>query len=161
MITTFTNEEVRDALFENEQKAEEILKDKQKTQKTLGKAKKLLLKLRNMPVIGKIVDDIAETIEMIKDSVSGKYTLPTRVLVSALGGIIYIVSPIDIIPDIIPVVGWLDDAAVFMLVLETGLSLELNKYRKWKRLNQMIDDYKEESDIMDSDEEDAYNERTS
>lgn len=152
MITTFTDEEVKNALGKNEQKAEEILKDKQKTQKTLGKAKELLLKLRNAPVIGKIVDDIAETIEMIKDFLSGKYTLPTRVIVSALAGIIYIVSPIDIIPDFIPTIGWLDDAAVFMLVLETGLSLELDKYRKWKKLSHMIDDYKEETDIMDNEE---------
>lgn len=26
----------------------------------------------------------------------------------------YVISPIDIIPDIMPVIGWLDDAAVFM-----------------------------------------------
>ncbi|MBU1108153.1 MAG: DUF1232 domain-containing protein [Candidatus Riflebacteria bacterium] len=28
--------------------------------------------------------------------------------------LMYVVSPIDIIPDVMPVIGWLDDAAVFI-----------------------------------------------
>jgi uncharacterized membrane protein YkvA (DUF1232 family) len=52
--------------------------------------------------------------------------------VSALGAIIYLVSPFDLIPDFIPVFGFLEDAAVLTLVLGTGLSLELRKYREWK-----------------------------
>jgi uncharacterized membrane protein YkvA (DUF1232 family) len=149
MKTTFTDAEVKRALGKNEQKAEELLKDKGKIKGILIKARNLLKRLRKLPAIGKIVDDIAETIEMIKDAIGGKYTVPTRIIISALGGIIYIVSPLDIIPDFLPVVGWLDDAAVFMLVLETGLALELRKYREWKKVNDMIDEYKDDADIDD------------
>lgn len=28
--------------------------------------------------------------------------------------LLYVISPVDIIPDVIPVIGWLDDAAVFI-----------------------------------------------
>ncbi|HAE40934.1 MAG TPA: hypothetical protein DCG57_20225 [Candidatus Riflebacteria bacterium] len=28
--------------------------------------------------------------------------------------LVYVISPIDIIPDVVPIIGWLDDAAVFM-----------------------------------------------
>jgi uncharacterized membrane protein YkvA (DUF1232 family) len=52
--------------------------------------------------------------------------------VSALAAIIYLVSPIDLIPDFIPFAGCLDDVVVLTLVLGTGLSLELCNYRNWK-----------------------------
>ncbi len=44
-----------------------------------------------------------------------------RVLLSLLGGA-YVLSPIDIIPDIIPVLGLADDAAVFLLLIYLWIS---------------------------------------
>ena len=84
-----------------------------------------------IPVIGKIADDIATSIDLIKDFINGRYRrVPTRVIVSTFAGILYILSPIDLIPDFIPFFGWLDDAFVFTLILNGGLSLELDAYRK-------------------------------
>ena len=39
-------------------------------------------------------------------------------------GLIYVISPIDLIPDFIPVIGYLDDAAVVTLVLGLGVYRE-------------------------------------
>jgi uncharacterized membrane protein YkvA (DUF1232 family) len=41
--------------------------------------------------------------------VYARQRIHTFILIMAL---LYILSPIDLIPDVIPVVGWLDDAAV-------------------------------------------------
>jgi uncharacterized membrane protein YkvA (DUF1232 family) len=41
--------------------------------------------------------------------------------------VIYIVSPVDAIPDMIPVVGWLDDLGVLGLLIG-GLMRELDMY---------------------------------
>ncbi len=134
MDANVTEEEVKSALNEKEQQAEEQLKDEAKTRETLNKAEKLLDKLKRVPVIGDIVDDIAASIELIKDFIDGSYRrVPVRVIVSALAAIIYVISPFDLIPDFIPVIGWLDDATVFALVLSYGLGAELNEYRRWKR----------------------------
>jgi uncharacterized membrane protein YkvA (DUF1232 family) len=46
---------------------------------------------------------------------SGRCSLTDRVLV--LGALLYLISPIDAIPDVIPVVGWLDDIGVATAVL--------------------------------------------
>jgi uncharacterized membrane protein YkvA (DUF1232 family) len=33
--------------------------------------------------------------------------------------VLYIISPIDLIPDCIPVIGWLDDLAVLLYMIQT------------------------------------------
>ncbi len=133
MKTNITKEEAKRALVDKELEAEEMLKDKEQTHETLKNAEGLLEKIKKLPVIGKLADDIATSIELIRDFIDGRYRrIPTRVIVSTFAGLLYILSPIDLIPDVIPVVGWLDDAAVFSLILSTGLSVELNEYRRWK-----------------------------
>lgn len=50
-----------------------------------------------------------------------------------IAGLAYFVSPIDAIPDFVPVAGYLDDAAVISWVLYQ-LADEVNAYRRWKGL---------------------------
>jgi uncharacterized membrane protein YkvA (DUF1232 family) len=44
---------------------------------------------------------------------------PTKARIAALAVILYVISPIDIIPDFIPILGWLDD----LVILPLGLAL--------------------------------------
>jgi uncharacterized membrane protein YkvA (DUF1232 family) len=44
---------------------------------------------------------------------------------------LYVVSPIDAIPDFIPVLGWTDDSAVMLWFL-TGLVRESGRYVEWE-----------------------------
>lgn len=46
---------------------------------------------------------------------SGRCSTTDRFLI--LGALLYLISPIDAIPDVIPVVGWLDDIGVATAVL--------------------------------------------
>ncbi|MBN8707063.1 MAG: DUF1232 domain-containing protein [Bacteroidetes bacterium] len=46
----------------------------------------------------------------------------------AIGALIYLISPIDAIPDFIPVVGLTDDVGVILLAVSQVLS-ELKKYK--------------------------------
>ncbi len=46
-------------------------------------------------------------------------TVPTGVRVRLVLLLVYLASPIDLIPDFIPVVGYLDDAIVVALVLRS------------------------------------------
>ena len=41
----------------------------------------------------------------------------------ALGALIYLISPIDLIPDFIPVAGWLDDLVIVPLLLNLSINL--------------------------------------
>jgi uncharacterized membrane protein YkvA (DUF1232 family) len=134
MKSSISEEEARSALEAKEEEAIIILKDAKETDDLLGKAEKLLGKIKKMPIIGALVDDVTTTIELIGDCVEGNYgEIPASMIVSALAAIIYLVSPFDLIPDFMPFAGFFDDALVLTLVLGGGLALELRKYRKWKK----------------------------
>lgn len=57
----------------------------------------------------------------VKEGLTMGHTI--LVIVAIILALIYIVSPVDIIPDIIPVIGWVDDAIVALLVLGFALGM--------------------------------------
>ncbi len=71
---------------------------------------------------------------MLRDYFSGKYAeVPWKVIAAAVFALGYVIWPFDLIPDFIPVIGWLDDAAVVALVI-AAIEKELRKYCEWKGL---------------------------
>ena len=69
---------------------------------------------------------------MLKAVKSGKYQLSKWAIAAIIGAIIYVVSPIDAVPDFIPVAGWLDDGAVVTAVVK-GLEEVIKAYIKYKK----------------------------
>ena len=55
-----------------------------------------------------------------------------RLLAFCLLAGLYVLSPLDAIPDVIPVLGWTDDSAVVIWFL-TGLLRESGRYVEWDR----------------------------
>lgn len=63
---------------------------------------------------------------------SGAYRpLPWKSLVLALAGILYFLNPIDISPDVIPGIGFLDDAGMLALVVNS-IRNDLRQYLEWE-----------------------------
>ncbi|WP_405578564.1 YkvA family protein [Streptomyces sp. NBC_01190] len=54
-----------------------------------------------------------------------------KLLLLGLLAAVYIVSPLDAIPDFIPVLGWTDDGAVALWFL-TGIVRESGRYVEWE-----------------------------
>ncbi|MFC1500800.1 YkvA family protein, partial [Candidatus Zixiibacteriota bacterium] len=65
---------------------------------------------------------------IVSDYQSGRYRhLPVRTIWTIVFALLYIVGPIDLIPDIIPGFGWLDDAFVVGLVFR-AITHDLRRY---------------------------------
>ena len=70
---------------------------------------------------------------LLQDYWAGKYTsIPWKLIASTGFAVAYLVSPLDIIPDFLPIAGFVDDATVFALVISSFQS-ELNAYKEWKK----------------------------
>jgi uncharacterized membrane protein YkvA (DUF1232 family) len=69
---------------------------------------------------------------LLKDYAQGNYRkLPFWSVASVAAALGYFLAPTDLIPDFIPGIGYLDDAAVFALVL-SGIREDLKKYAETK-----------------------------
>jgi len=111
-------------------KAQEILEDKDKLQNLINEAAKKANNA-NGP-IDKIIEDFKLLIGLITDFKSGNYrNVPYGSIIMIVVAIIYFVSPIDLIPDFIPVVGLSDDAAVIAFVI-AQINSDLQAYKAWK-----------------------------
>ena len=80
----------------------------------------------------KFVKNIKLLFSVVKDYANGSYReISWTTIAAIIGTLIYIFSPIDLIPDIIPVLGLTDDAAVLALCL-SSIASNLKKYEIWK-----------------------------
>lgn len=85
--------------------------------------------------LGKQFESFGVMWSLLQDYWAGNYTsVPWKLLASIGFAVAYLVSPLDIIPDFIPVLGFVDDAAVFALVVSAFQS-ELDDYQAWKKKN--------------------------
>jgi uncharacterized membrane protein YkvA (DUF1232 family) len=75
---------------------------------------------------------------MFREMFRGTYRASFLTIVALIAGIIYILSPIDLIPDFIPVIGLMDDGVVFYFLLKR-LMYELNRYAVSRSRLKLID----------------------
>ena len=69
--------------------------------------------------LSKFMKDVKVYFKMLSDVFSRRYTrVPKGTVAAIIGTLLYVLSPVDLIPDVIPVVGYLDDAAVLTLCLK-------------------------------------------
>ena len=88
---------------------------------------------RHISVLQKYWKDVCEVFSLLKDWMAGRYpVIPWTVVATLVGALLYVLSPLDLIPDFIPVVGFTDDAWVFAVALSFA-GADLEKYREWKR----------------------------
>jgi uncharacterized membrane protein YkvA (DUF1232 family) len=70
---------------------------------------------------------------MVTAYASGKYrSVPWKTIMTILAAIIYFLNPLDLIPDIVPIMGFTDDFGVLVWVYST-MSLEIDKFLAWEK----------------------------
>jgi uncharacterized membrane protein YkvA (DUF1232 family) len=99
----------------------------------VAKEEKMKGFFRHVGVLQKYWQDVCDIFSLLKDRMDGRYTeMPWSIIASLVGALLYVLSPLDLIPDFIPFAGFLDDAAVFAAVMLFS-EKDLDKYRAWKR----------------------------
>lgn len=76
-------------------------------------------------------DEIEEMADMVDDAKNGDFFVPWRIIAAIVGTILYVICPIDAIPDFIPVLGWIDDASVVTACFSL-VSGDMEAYRQWR-----------------------------
>jgi uncharacterized membrane protein YkvA (DUF1232 family) len=84
------------------------------------------------------LDSFKDVVRMVRLSVTGKYPqLPWKSALSIVGVFLYFVSPIDVIPDFVPFLGFLDD--IFLLTkLFDWVSEDLSNFRDWEAKSGLV-----------------------
>lgn len=116
-------------IFENlNSKSNTIYHDNEKLQKLIINVRKIA---EENTTLSKLWSDIKLSLELSKDWIKGEYKdIPKGSLVLIIGGLLYLVNPIDLIPDFL-LGGFLDDAAVLAYVFKK-IGEELVTYKEWK-----------------------------
>jgi uncharacterized membrane protein YkvA (DUF1232 family) len=79
--------------------------------------------------------DLRTLVSLIKDWNGGTYRdISKKNILLAIAALLYFISPLDTIPDFLGAVGFTDDAAVILFVLNT-MRKELERYREWRGHN--------------------------
>jgi len=104
-------------------------------------AKQVMGKLQTVGFRGNMAEftnNVQLLIRMVRAYASGEYKgLPWKSLVSIVAVLIYFVSPIDIIPDFLPVIGITDDVALVIWLIKT-LGSDISKFGEWEKRNKSI-----------------------
>lgn len=129
IIKVITVKKLKKALDTNSEEAKATINNEDKFERLI---QRLENKLKLIPHIGKYISDIACMVSLVKSYIKKEYTdIPIGTIISIVSTLIYIVSPIDLIPDPIPGVGYIDDIMLFGWVLKSIRS-DVEEYKKWR-----------------------------
>lgn len=79
-----------------------------------------------------VMDNAYLLFNMCLDAIKGRYKIQSKTLIMIVSVALYIVAPLDFIPDIVPGVGQVDDISILVYVINACNS-ELNLYANWKQ----------------------------
>lgn len=111
--------------MKNERKFDELL---ERTEKKLKVVPKIGEKLAHVPVF----------IQLLKFYILKEYTrIPIGSVLAIASALLYFVSPLDLIPDFIPVAGYIDDVGVLAVCLPL-VDSDIKEFKQWRDSNKQI-----------------------
>jgi len=81
-----------------------------------------------------IKKDLLLLVRLIKRWSKGEYKdVSKKTIISVIATLLYFVNPIDLIPDLLPIIGFTDDTAILLYVLNL-IGHEIDSFKEWERL---------------------------
>jgi len=124
---------ISDVVEKTKSKAEEYARNPEKSKKLLDEAlKKAKEKEKDKGPLTDLWNNLTALFRLLQAYIRHEYTdIPWGSLILVVVAIIYFVSPLDLIPDWIPVAGYLDDAAVIAFVI-AQVKTDINNFLQWE-----------------------------
>jgi len=106
------------------------IKDPQKSSYMLAAVKDYAKTKKHL--IQHFKDDLQTLICLLRDWSKGKYTdVPAHTILLVVAALLYFLSPLDTIPDFFGAIGFTDDAAVVLFMLN-AIKNEISHYKDWR-----------------------------
>ncbi|BBM42838.1 hypothetical protein JCM16777_1088 [Leptotrichia wadei] len=106
--------------------------------KLYEKYKKIKIAAEDLKKAGKLKNNLGAVttkfellVRMVKSDRRGEFKIPTMDKVKIAGAIIYVISTIDAVPDILPIIGFGDDIGVVAYVI-SKLGNLISEYEKFE-----------------------------
>lgn len=125
----FSNIDFQKILNDLQDQAMDLLNNSEQLEKFLQKLEK---KLELIPYVGDELAVVPTFISLLRSYMLKEYTdIPLGSVIAIVVALIYFLSPFDIIPDAVPIVGHVDDGLVIIACLNLVKS-DMEDYRKWR-----------------------------
>jgi len=120
------------ALKSGYDKAEKMLKDDKEIERLLQRLEK---KMKVVPMVGNHLATVPLMVSLLRSYVFGDYKdIPIGSIIAIVSALVYFVSPIDLIPDVIPGAGHIDDGLV-VLACWNLVKSDADEYKEWRKKN--------------------------
>ena len=101
--------------------------------KVVSNADKIKSKFLNNGKFDQYIADGKVMLSLVKDYWKKSYTeIPWYAMTAIIFSLLYVLNPMDLSPDYIPIIGYVDDVTVFSLAL-TMVNKDLSAYKDWKK----------------------------
>ena len=124
-----SNEKLKQQQDEYAEEAKDYIDRPKKTKSILKRANNSIQKNSSLSLV---FSPVRLFIDMVRSYQSGEYrNIRRTTILKVIGALIYLVSPIDLIPDFILGFGFADDVAIILFVTKTIFE-ELTRYSDWQ-----------------------------
>lgn len=122
------NKKISGAFSQYTDKAKQYINDSEGIKNLMAK---LDDKMQSIPQVGPVWDNLKSMISMLGAYSRKEYTdVPVRTIAAIIGALLYVLNPLDIMMDVIPVVGFADDIAIIVLAYNIAKP-DVERYNNW------------------------------
>ena len=115
------------------EQAERVLRDPEQAR---ALTQELATRLQDLVAPGgpleALKDDALALFRMVSAYTQKRYVeIPWQTMMAAIAGLVYLVMPLDALPDFIPLAGFIDDAAILAFLVKS-IRDDLQRFRWWE-----------------------------
>lgn len=115
------------------EKAKEIVSNNEKIKALISTVRKKLDKLStDAEERSSFIYQVLVLVRMLRAHIKGEYSaFSTATILTIVFGLVYFITPLDLIPDFIPGLGLTDDISIIYMVFKS-IADDISKFRYWE-----------------------------